>query len=82
MHRQVEKSRKGLPPADAGMSNRKLEDYEGVGHPPSAVENTLETGQASAGNAAGTTVTYDPVNNISVVTNSSGKVITVRYGAP
>jgi hypothetical protein len=53
------------------------------GIPPSVVENTIQHGQPYPGNTPGTTVYYDPVNNVRVVTNNTtGNVITVIPGAP
>ena len=46
---------------------------------PSVVQNTIDTGIATP-SRLGTTVYYDQVNNVSVVTNAEGKVITVKYG--
>ncbi len=63
-------------------ANLLTDQMQNRGIPPSAVKNALDTGVTSGGNTAGTTVTYDPVNNISVVTNSNGEVVTVRYGGP
>jgi hypothetical protein len=48
---------------------------------PSAVENTIQTGIPRPGNKPGTTVYYDPVNNITAVSNNTtGNVITVYPG--
>lgn len=46
---------------------------------PSVIQNTIENGVPTP-SRGGTTVFYDSVNNVSVVTNSEGKVITVKYG--
>lgn len=66
------------------ISNREysahsLDRMQDRGIMPSVVENTIKTGTAtpSRGN---TTSYYDATNNVSVVTNSSGKVVTVKYG--
>lgn len=68
----------------ATISNREysahaLDRMQDRGIMPSVVENTIKTGTAtpSRGN---TTSYYDTTNNVSVVTNSSGKVVTVKYG--
>lgn len=63
-------------------SGHAVDRMQGRGIPPSAVENTINTGHTSPGNTPGTTAHYDPVNNITVVTNSQGGVVTVRYGRP
>ena len=41
-----------------------IDRMQGRGIPPSAVENTINTGQTGPGNTPGTTTHYDPVNNI------------------
>jgi filamentous hemagglutinin len=46
---------------------------------PSVIENTIGVGTKTP-SRGGTTVHYDPVNNVSVVTNKQGKVVTVKYG--
>jgi filamentous hemagglutinin len=48
---------------------------------PSVVRNTIENGAASP-SRGGTTVHFDSVNNVTVVTNRNGKVVTVKYGSP
>nr|WP_274604362.1 DUF4258 domain-containing protein [Erwinia persicina] len=60
-------------------SGHSLDRMQDRGIMPSVVENTIKTGVAtpSRGN---TTSYYDATNNVSVVTNSSGKVVTVKYG--
>ncbi len=60
-------------------SGHALDRMQDRGIMPSVVENTIKTGNVtpSRGN---TTVYYDATNNVSVVTNSSGKVVTVKYG--
>lgn len=63
-------------------SEHALQRMEQRGIPPSVVDNTIQTGAKSPGNVPGTTAYYDPVNNITAVTNSSGKVVTVRGGKP
>jgi hypothetical protein len=57
-----------------------LDQMQGRGIPSSAVENTIRTGRSTSGNTPGTTRYYDPRNNLSVVTNSRGGVVTVRPG--
>jgi filamentous hemagglutinin len=52
---------------------------QGRGIPPSAVQNTIDNGIPEPGRG-GTTVYYDPQNNISVVTGNGGRVVTVSYG--
>jgi filamentous hemagglutinin len=68
----------------ATISNREysghsLDRMQDRGITPSVVENVIKSG-VSQPSRGGTTAHYDAANNISVVTNSSGKVITVKYG--
>ena len=68
----------------ATISNREysghsLDRMQDRGITPSVVENVIKSG-VSQPSRGGTTTHYDAKNNISVVTNSSGKVITVKYG--
>ena len=62
-------------------SGHALDQMQSDGIVPSAVQNTISQGQSVVGKVAGTTVYYEPVNNITVVTDSgSGRVVTVSYG--
>jgi hypothetical protein len=55
---------------------------QGRGVPPSAVQNTINTGTVYS-TGSGTTGYYDPINNLRVITNSeNGRVVTVIPGAP
>lgn len=47
---------------------------------PSIIENTLKNGSITAGKCAGTITHYEPINNITVITDQSGKVITSFFG--
>ncbi|RKT22480.1 filamentous hemagglutinin [Paraburkholderia sp. RAU2J] len=60
----------------AGHAFDRMQDR---GLTPSVIQNTIENGVPTP-SRGGTTVFYDSVNNVSVVTNSEGKVITVKYG--
>lgn len=60
----------------AGHAFDRMQDR---GLAPSVIQNTIENGVPTP-SRGGTTVFYDSVNNVSVVTNSEGKVITVKYG--
>jgi RHS repeat-associated protein len=63
------------------FTGHSLDQMQGRGIPPSAVENTIQQGNSAPGNVPGRTVYYEPVNNLSAVTDSSsGRVITVRPG--
>jgi hypothetical protein len=51
------------------------------GIPPSVTTQAIQSGIPLPGNVPGTIRYYDPINNISVVTNAAtGNVITVRPG--
>ncbi len=45
------------------------------------VENTISSVKPIAGNKPGSLVYNDLVNNLSVVTNMEGDIVTVGYGA-
>lgn len=60
-------------------SGHAIDRMQDRGVMPSVVQNTIDTGVATS-SRMGTTVYYDPVNNVSVVTNAQGKVVTVKYG--
>lgn len=65
------------------FSGHAFDRMQGRGLPPSAVMDALLGGRPSPGSRPNTTQHYDPVNNITVVTNSTtGNVITVRNGPP
>ncbi|HCT3323396.1 TPA: hemagglutinin repeat-containing protein [Enterobacter cloacae] len=68
----------------ATISNREysghaLDRMQDRGVTPSVVENTIKNGQLTPGRG-GTTVHFDPESKISVVTNETGRVVTVKYG--
>jgi RHS repeat-associated protein len=63
-------------------SGHAFDQMQGRGIPPSAVENAIQQGAKAPGNTPGSTTHYDAVNNVTAVTNSSGRVITVRPGPP
>ena len=71
-------------PGSAGgraYSGHAFDRMQGQGITPSAVENTITPANAVAGKVPGTTAYYDPVNNLTVITDSgSGRVVTVDYG--
>lgn len=60
----------------AGHALDRMQDR---GITPSVVQNTINVGVPTA-SRGGTTVYYDSVNNVSVVVNAAGKVVTVKYG--
>ncbi|MGJ5822824.1 hemagglutinin repeat-containing protein [Serratia sp. H402Y] len=60
-------------------SGHALDRMQDRGITPSVVENTIKNGK-SAPSRGGTTVHFDPESKVSVVTNESGRVVTVKYG--
>jgi hypothetical protein len=62
-------------------SGHAFDEMQSDGIPPSVVTNTVENGTQMTGKVPGTNAFYDPVNNITVITNSTnGTVITVSRG--
>jgi hypothetical protein len=60
-------------------SGHAIDRMQDRGLMPSVVENTIRTGVPTP-SRLGATVYYDSVNNVSVVVNAQGKVVTLRYG--
>jgi hypothetical protein len=61
------------------FSGHALDELQSDGIPPSVANNTIQNGLPAA-SRGGTTVFYDPANNVSVVQASNGNVVTVSYG--
>ncbi|VAZ60541.1 hypothetical protein LAUMK7_02955 [Mycobacterium kansasii] len=61
------------------FSGHALDEMQSDGIPVSVVQNTLRNG-LSAPSRGGTTVFFDPVNNVSVVQAASGRIVTVSFG--
>jgi hypothetical protein len=61
-------------------SDHAFDQMQGRGVPPSAVENTIQTGTVAPDPIPGRTRYYDPVNDLTVVTESDGTVVTVITG--
>jgi hypothetical protein len=74
------------PPANiegTDFSGHAIDQSQGRGIPPSAALDTIKNGEEGEGKTEGTTSHYDPANNLTVITNSkTGRVVTVRKGAP
>jgi RHS repeat-associated protein len=67
--------------AGRDYTGHALDQMQARGLTPSVVENTIQNGIQSAGNTASEIVHYDPVNNVTVVTDtSSGRVVTAYGG--
>jgi hypothetical protein len=63
------------------FSGHALDRMQRQGIVPTAAENTIQQGQKSIGKNPSTTAYYDPVNNLTVITDTkTGDVITVDYG--
>ena len=60
-------------------SGHALDRMQDRGITPSVVENTIKNGKSTP-SRGGTTVHYDPESKVSIVTNESGRVVTVKYG--
>jgi hypothetical protein len=62
-------------------SGHALDQIQGRGLTPSVVENTIRSGQTIPGKIPGTTAHFDPVNKVTVVTDTvSGRVVTAAPG--
>jgi hypothetical protein len=62
-------------------SGHAIDQMQGRGIPPSAVENTLQFGQRGQGKFGRTTF-YESVNDLSVIQDLDETVVTVHYGLP
>jgi len=60
-------------------SGHALDRIQDRGITPSVVENAIKNGKSTP-SRGGTTVYFDPESKVSVVTNESGRVVTVKYG--
>ena len=60
-------------------SGHALDRMQDRGLTPSVILNTIENGNSTPSRGR-TTLYYDSINNVSVVINSQGKVVTVKYG--
>jgi RHS repeat-associated protein len=58
-------------------SGHSIDQMQGRGVPPSAVEDAIRNGSQTPGNTSGTTVNTGSDGRIVVITNDSGRVITV-----
>jgi RHS repeat-associated protein len=92
-HASTPVGRKGSPlnvipgtnqPATIGgreYSGHALDRMQERGLTPSVVENTINHGQSIPGKIPGTTAHYDPVNHVTVITDTaSGRVVTTAPG--
>lgn len=67
---------------DYSYSAHAIDRMQGRGVPPSAIENTIKSGELFP-TKAGTTGYYDSINNLRVIVNSNtGNVVTVIPGGP
>jgi RHS repeat-associated protein len=58
-------------------SGHAFDQMRNRGLTPTVVENAIQTGSRAPGNTVGTTLIHDAGNNVTVIINSSGRVITV-----
>jgi hypothetical protein len=58
-------------------SGHAFDQMRNRGLTPTVVENAIQTGTASPGNIAGTTVIHDAVNGVTVIINNAGRVVSV-----
>jgi hypothetical protein len=58
-------------------SGHALDQMQGRGVPPSAVEESIQNGDVASGNKPGTTTHTDSKNGVQTVTNDKGRVVTV-----
>jgi hypothetical protein len=59
-------------------SGHAFDQMRNRGLVPSVVENAIRTGTRTPGNTPGTSVITDAVNNVKVIVNQNGRVITVE----
>jgi hypothetical protein len=59
-----------------------LDQMQNRGLVPSIVESTIGGGIPFSGNQPGTMGYFDPTNNLRIIVNSQGSVITVMFGKP
>jgi filamentous hemagglutinin len=79
---QVPRSNKPAKIAGRDYSGHALDRMQERGLTPSAVENTIQHGSVRPGRDPGTTAHYDSRNNLTVITNETGGVVTARRGKP
>jgi hypothetical protein len=65
---------------DTNYTGHALDEMRAQGLTPSVVEQVVQKGASFPGKFVGTTVKYDSINNISVVVNSEGSVVTTSFG--
>lgn len=61
-------------------SNHALDQMQNVGLVPSVIENTIKWGEKVKSSSEDTTRLYEAANNLTVVINKNGDVVTVFYG--
>jgi RHS repeat-associated protein len=62
-------------------SGHAIDQMQARGIPPSVVENTIQTTKPIPGKRPGTSVYYDPINDVTGITDTgSGRVVTVGHG--
>ena len=61
-------------------SGHSLDQMQNRGFTPSVIEETIQRGSHSIGKTPGTMVYYDSANDVTVILNTEGRVITGSYG--
>ena len=84
---ELEPPYKNAPAANAGKNingrnycDHAIDRMQERGFTPEIVENTIKNGISGANKEFSRRSYYDPCNNITVVTEASGTVITITYG--
>ncbi|VHO01010.1 DUF4258 domain-containing protein [Candidatus Rhabdochlamydia sp. T3358] len=62
-------------------SGHALDKMQNRGFMPSVIEETIKNGSPSVGKNPGTVAYYSNTNNVTVILNTKGRVITISYGA-
>jgi hypothetical protein len=71
------------PPTKIGgrdYTGHAVDQMQGRGVPPSVVEDAIQNGEKSPDPIPGRTRNYSPENNVTVITDSDGTVVTVING--
>jgi hypothetical protein len=61
------------------FTGHSLDEMQSEGIPLSVVQNALRNGLSEPGKL-GRTILYDPANNVSVIQDIDGTIVTVTYG--
>ncbi|MGZ4954575.1 MAG: DUF4258 domain-containing protein [Methylobacter sp.] len=70
----------GTTIGDTDYGGHAIDQMQGRGVPPSAVEDAIQNGEQSPDPIPGRTRYYSPENNITVITEGDGTVVTIING--